>query len=691
MNLKIISKNADPAQLNYIPGHKRWECNHLARASYLSSIIFFIVFSAQVFAQDADDLSNMLNFETKQTNNIPAGWILPAKAAVLDGKIVHGGKWSTRIERDVDDGRGFSGISKIFPLDFEGKTIQLKAFGNAPQIEPIKTAIDNDHEFDAGSRFSIESLTSVQLENITALGKIWGFLKYHHPLITSGQRHWDYDLLRVLPTVLTAPDRATANVILHKWINNLGDIVGCKRCASLKQNDLYLPPALDWIHDSSVLGEDLSGDLQKVYRNRPTSDTQFYLKQVKNNGSPEFLHELSYKNIQFPDVGFQILALFRFWNIIEYWAPYRNVIDDNWDAVLRQSLTKIALAKDNASYRLEMMALIAHVKDTHANLWGTRSLALRPPTGNCHLPLYLRFVENNAVVAGYTDDNAGKATGLKLGDIIESLDAISVSELIKTWAPYYAASNQVARLRDMAGNLTRGACGVTKLLIRNEHGQNEIQAIRTPIEKTSQDITHDRAGNTFQLLADNIAYIKLSSIKRIDIPSYIKSAKRTKGLIIDLRNYPSEFVVFDLGQHLIKKPTDFVRLTTGDLNNPGAFYWSSSETLLPKKPFYAGKVILLIDELTQSQAEYTTMAFRAAPGAKVIGSTTAGADGNVSPIPLPGGLNSLISGIGVFYPDKRPTQRVGIIPDIEIEPTIAGIRAGRDEILGAAMAKIREK
>ena len=85
------------------------------------------------------------------------------------------------------------------------------------------------------------------------------------------------------------------------------------------------------------------------------------------------------------------------------------------------------------------------------------------------------------------------------------------------------------------------------------------------------------------------------------------------------------------------------------------------------------------------------MAFRVAPGAKVIGSTTAGADGNVSAIALPGGLRSMISGIGVFYPDKRPTQRVGILADIEIKPTIAGILAGRDELIEAAMAEILKK
>jgi C-terminal processing protease CtpA/Prc len=110
--------------------------------------------------------------------------------------------------------------------------------------------------------------------------------------------------------------------------------------------------------------------------------------------------------------------------------------------------------------------------------------------------------------------------------------------------------------------------------------------------------------------------------------------------------------------------------------------------VIPQQPHYAGKVVILVDEITQSSAEYHAMAFRAAPGAIVIGSTTAGADGNVSTVSLPGGLSSYISGIGVFYPDNRPTQRVGIIPDLVVTPTIAGIQAGRDELLEAAIRQI---
>jgi C-terminal processing protease CtpA/Prc len=73
------------------------------------------------------------------------------------------------------------------------------------------------------------------------------------------------------------------------------------------------------------------------------------------------------------------------------------------------------------------------------------------------------------------------------------------------------------------------------------------------------------------------------------------------------------------------------------------------------------------------------------PNVVVLGSTTAGADGNVSAIPLPGGLGTMISGLGVFYPDRRPTQRVGIVPDVTVRPTLEGVANGQDELLAAAI------
>ncbi|HEX9255037.1 MAG TPA: S41 family peptidase, partial [Candidatus Angelobacter sp.] len=211
---------------------------------------------------------------------------------------------------------------------------------------------------------------------------------------------------------------------------------------------------------------------------------------------------------------------------------------------------------------------------------------------------------------------------------------------------------------------------------------------RVPVAPQSMGFAHDLPGETFRLLSKDVAYLKLSTVKAADAAHYIESAAETKALIIDIRNYPSEFMVFALGQLLVGNETSFARFTIGDLSNPGAFHWTTPVVLKPDKPLYAGKIAILVDEGSQSQAEYTSMAFRASPRAIVVGSTTAGADGNVSQFALPGGLNTMISGIGVFYPDKKPTQRLGILPDFEVRPTITGIRAGRDEVLEEALRQV---
>jgi C-terminal processing protease CtpA/Prc len=78
------------------------------------------------------------------------------------------------------------------------------------------------------------------------------------------------------------------------------------------------------------------------------------------------------------------------------------------------------------------------------------------------------------------------------------------------------------------------------------------------------------------------------------------------------------------------------------------------------------------------------MALKTASRAIVMGSQTAGADGNISFVSFPGGINTLFSGIGVFYPDGKETQGVGIIPDVKILPTPKGIAEGKDEVLEKA-------
>jgi hypothetical protein len=570
----------------------------------------------------------------------------------------------------------FSGTGTLWADDLE-LLVDGKPITEAPSLPatPARPELLADHEFDSGSKINLDSLTPIQVSNLVTLARVWGFLKYHHPAITAGRHHWDYDLFRILPAILSAPDRAHANDALLAWIDKLGPDAPCSHCVSAPTGDLDLRPALDWIHDRATLGAPLSRSLESIYANR--SGEQYYVSFAPGVGNPSFDRELAYAQIAFPDSGYQLLALFRWWNILQFWAPDREVAGQDWPTVLGDFIPKLALAKDKTAYQLAFFELVAKANDTHANLWS--SLAVRPPVGNCALSETLRFVDNKPVV--YRLNSTGGV--LQPGDILDSLDGASIASLIANWAPYYADSNEAARQRDLAAYLTRGACGPVSVgVTRNGHSLH-LAAERVPAKQAFA--THDQPGDTFRLLSPNVAYIKLSTIKAADLPAYFDKAKNTRGLIVDIRNYPSEFMPFAMGPYLATKATPFVTFTVADLANPGAFHFANGPLIQPGPVHYSGRVVLLVDETSQSQAEYTAMALRATPNALVVGSTTAGADGNVSSIPLPGSIGTMISGLGVFYPDRRPTQRIGIVPDLVVLPTIQGIAAGRDEPLEAAV------
>jgi hypothetical protein len=137
--------------------------------------------------------------------------------------------------------------------------------------------------------------------------------------------------------------------------------------------------------------------------------------------------------------------------------------------------------------------------------------------------------------------------------------------------------------------------------------------------------------------------------------------------------------------YLFQSHIHIANFTVLDNAFPGTMYWiyatGGSGIAYP----YSGNILLLFDERTLSQAEYTCMGLEQFPGALKIGSTTAGADGNVSKIYLPGKIYTYFTGMGTYYPDFTQTQRVGIIPDYEVHPTIEGIRAGMDEVLAFAL------
>jgi len=75
----------------------------------------------------------------------------------------------------------------------------------------------------------------------------------------------------------------------------------------------------------------------------------------------------------------------------------------------------------------------------------------------------------------------------------------------------------------------------------------------------------------------------------------------------------------------------------------------------------------------------------------VIGDSSAGANGNVSYLPLPGGSKYGFSALGIYYPNWGITQRKGVRIDIEVYPDMNSIKKGYDVWMEEAIKYIGEE
>jgi C-terminal processing protease CtpA/Prc len=173
-------------------------------------------------------------------------------------------------------------------------------------------------------------------------------------------------------------------------------------------------------------------------------------------------------------------------------------------------------------------------------------------------------------------------------------------------------------------------------------------------------------------------------LKSANVPDMIEALKSTQAIVFDMRNYP-QGTYDDIAKFLNAHEEKFAIYTYPDFSYPGRFKWTEGSTCgSENNNHYKGKVVLLLNEQSLSQSEWTAMCFQTAGNTTIIGSQTAGADGNVTELDFRQ-FHTRYSGIGVYYPDKRETQRIGIVPNIEVKPTIKGIQEGKDEVLDRAL------
>ncbi len=247
-----------------------------------------------------------------------------------------------------------------FVVTIDGKNIQ-----SLKEVKKELSKAEVDKEFDNGSFIDLSNLKVENIENLELLGRVWGFLKYYHPEIAKGNYNWDYELFRFLPKYIEAKNDKERDKLIINWMNSLGEIEKCLKCKPTDENAV-LKPDLKWVENQD---EALKKKLLYVYNNR-SQGKQYYIEMASGAGNPDFKNENAYSQMPYPDDGFKLLSLYRYWNMINYFFPYKLLMDKDWNTTLGEYIPIFLNAKNELEYEMAALAIIGDIQDTHANLGG---------------------------------------------------------------------------------------------------------------------------------------------------------------------------------------------------------------------------------------------------------------------------------------------------------------------------------
>ena len=442
--------------------------------------------------------------------------------------------------------------------------------------------------------------------------------------------------------------------------------------------------------DDAALSEAIRAVRENKFTQRPNPTVPPLAVNLSQKDKP-------YADMQFPTVEYRLLALFRYWNVINYFFPYKKLIGDSWETVLQRYIPKFEANKDAVEYQLTVRELVAEMRDAHG---GTRNADLSmEKLGRFQPAFFVGYVEEKSVVTKVLDS----ALPVKVGDEVVTIDDEPVEKRREFHAKYIASSTPQWLMRLVHFRLLLGQKdSVMKLRLRGPDKQiREVSLTRSQsIMDPKLAAVLDRTTPIIQVLPSGFGYVDLARLPAGDVDKMFDTIKTTPAVIFDMRGYPKG-TAWSIAPRLTEKKNVVAALfsrpileapSMSDSEYAYAPNYSFAQQIPERKgDVYRGKVVMLIDEGAISQAEHTCLFFASASDVTFIGTPTAGANGDITYMVLPGNLQVSFSGHDVRHADGRQLQRVGIQPTIKVAPTVRGTIEGRDEILERAIKYLAEK
>ncbi|MDG2528449.1 S41 family peptidase [Caulobacter endophyticus] len=364
------------------------------------------------------------------------------------------------------------------------------------------------------------------------------------------------------------------------------------------------------------------------------------------------------------------------WGVLQHFYPYFDVVQTDWDAELPKALRTAATDPDAEAFKRTLERMTVALHDGHGMV--TRGAAVP------YLPAEWSWIERRLVVT------VG-APGLPVGSIVDRIDGTPVTERLARIEPLIASATPQWRRAKAVQLLGRRPDGTPARLEGQGPDGARLRATLAPRPglEVAEWIKAGRRTAHFSQPRPGLLYIDLNRVTPEDLTDRLDVLARARGVVLDVRRYPSPAareLFFHLRDRTLRSPIFETPIAILPDRKNVVFDGRGRWALEPKTPVATGRLVLLVGAGSMSQCESYASIFEGEKLGPIVGSTTAGTNGDINRLNLPGGYQMIFTGLRVRKHDGSTYHGVGVAPTDPVEPTLAGIRAGRDEVLERGIA-----
>ncbi|MBV1858978.1 MAG: hypothetical protein KUG77_11250 [Nannocystaceae bacterium] len=363
------------------------------------------------------------------------------------------------------------------------------------------------------------------------------------------------------------------------------------------------------------------------------------------------------------------------WNVFQHFYPYFDVIDTNWATVLEKSLARVQQDASVADTYETLQRMVSELDDGHG--W------VEPPSSvkKQRVPVSFGRVEGSITVL-----HTAEGDGLRPGDVVRSVDGRDVEEVLAELRE--RGSGSPHRVEHTWLSVSGITLGEPRGMVRFEI-ERDGTAMKLEVQRRDWQDPIRHAHEPIEALKGGVWYVDLSRAPWKSIEAKLDVLATAPGVVFDLRGYPkgaNSNILGHLVSGMVRQDWMFVpQIIRPDHVEPSG--WDGDGWLmLVSGPHIEGKVVFLTGPGAISYSESVLGYVEGHGLGEIVGSPSAGANGNVNPFTTPGGYEIRWTGMRVLKHDGGQHHGIGVTPSVEVARTLAGVRAGVDEVLERGLA-----